>query len=150
LLLLPPTLLVALVALFSPNVHDAAAVNWVNDPVVDTVGLSLIALFSGGLLLLAIQPQSWLYCALHLRPLLAIGRRSYGLYFLHAVPLLLFAGQLLPRLQQRHLGALFLPAALLYTFAAGWLSFRYLESPFLRLKDRLAPGQPGVHDPQPM
>jgi peptidoglycan/LPS O-acetylase OafA/YrhL len=139
LLVLPLPLLGALILLFSPNVHATAAVNWINDPVVDTIGLSLVALFSAGLLLLAIQADSWVYRALHLQPLLAIGRRTYGLYFLHAVPLFLFAGQLLPRLQQRHLGGLLLPAALLCTFGAAWLSFRYLESPFLRLKDRLAP-----------
>jgi peptidoglycan/LPS O-acetylase OafA/YrhL len=149
-LVLPLPLLGGLIVMFSPNLHATGAVNWINDPVVNTIGLSLVALFSAGLLLMAIQPGSWLFRALHVAPLLAIGRRSYGLYFLHAVPLFLFAGQVLPRLQQRHLGGLLVPAALLYTFGAGWLSFRYVESPFLRLKDRLAPTQHGTSDPQPV
>jgi peptidoglycan/LPS O-acetylase OafA/YrhL len=144
LLMLPLPVLGGLIVLFSPNLHAADAVNWINDPVVNTIGLSLVALFSAGLLLLAIQPDSWVYRVLHVQPLLAIGRRSYGLYFLHAVPLLLFAGQLLPRLQQHHLGGLFIPAALLYTFAAGWLSYRYLESPFLNLKSRFPHPKPRV------
>jgi len=114
---------------------------------VNTIGLSLVALFAAGLLLLALHSETWLYKVLQTRVLKEIGRRSYGLYLLHAVPLFLFAGQLLPRLQLHHLGILFIPVALFYTFSAAWLSYRYLESPFLRLKDRLAPTPARISEP---
>jgi peptidoglycan/LPS O-acetylase OafA/YrhL len=142
LLLLPPPLLYALIAIFSSNYHATHPVNWINDRTVDTIGLSLVSLFATGLLLLALQPDTWLFHLLRWHPLTEIGRRSYGLYFLHAIPLLLFAGQLLPRLQSHHLGALLLPIATAYTFIAAWISFHFLESPFLRLKDRFAPASP--------
>lgn len=121
----------------------------VTDHVVNTIGLTLIALFAAALILLAIQPDTWLYKLLRHPILTAIGRRSYGLYLLHAVPFYLLSGHVLRHLRAHHLGILFLPIALAYTFIAGWLSFRYLESPFLRLKDRLAPTT-RISDPQPV
>ena len=93
-------------------------------------------------MMFAIQPDSWLYRLLHRRPLLAIGRRTYGLYLVHALPLYLAIVHILPRLQARGLGFLFIPLALGYTFATAWLSFRYFETPFLALKDRYAPKIP--------
>ena len=150
LLLAPLPCLALLLALFSPSRFADPRVNWINDRSVNTFGLTLIALSSAGLLLLALQPDTWLYNLLRVKPLLAIGRRSYGLYFVHTIPLFLLADHLLPRLRAHHAAWLFIPIALLYTFSVGWLSFRYLESPFLRLKDRLAPKPNAISDPQPI
>ncbi len=60
-------------------------------------------------------------------PLVAVGRISYGLYLWHY----LFIWWGLP-----------LPIALALTFAAAGLSYRFIEQPFLRLKDRLDGARP--------
>jgi peptidoglycan/LPS O-acetylase OafA/YrhL len=149
------TLLVLPLPLFAFLVHRYSSLtnplsDRITDHVVNTIGLTLVALFAAGLLLLAMQPDTWLYKLLRLRPLTEIGRRSYGLYLVHSVPLFVLVTYVRPRLQAHHLGILFLPIAVAYTFGTAWLSFRYLESPFLRLKDRFAPNRSHISDPQPV
>jgi peptidoglycan/LPS O-acetylase OafA/YrhL len=126
--------------------HDPLNTNL--DPVVATIGYTLIALAAAALLLLAIQPSSLLSRFLQRRPLVALGRISYGMYLFHALPELHFQaeGQ---RFINDHVGFLLPVVAFVYTLTCAKLSFRFIESPFLRLKDRLAPRPGAVEDPPP-
>jgi peptidoglycan/LPS O-acetylase OafA/YrhL len=66
------------------------------------------------------------------RPLVEIGKRSYGLYLYHW-PIFLFLGiDRRPAVLAAGLGA---------TVVATWFSYRFIEQPFLRLKDRWQPGR---------
>jgi peptidoglycan/LPS O-acetylase OafA/YrhL len=116
------------------------------DPVVDTIGLSLVALASGALLLLVIDPDARWTIVLRKKPLVVVGRLSYGMYLFHGLlaPLMKAAE---PKLHAHHLAllALVLPFAVTLTFAS--LSFRYWESPFLRLKARFDDRPHAVQDP---
>lgn len=76
--------------------------------------------------------------ALAWAPLSSLGKVSYGAYLIH-MPLC-YVAKHLKLLPDNSLILLlyFLPfTALVYTLA--WLSYRYLESPFLKLKDRYFP-----------
>jgi peptidoglycan/LPS O-acetylase OafA/YrhL len=71
------------------------------------------------------------WAVLERRPLVPIGRISYGLYLWH-LPIYGFVfkyGAALPRAAQS-------VAAVLLSFAVASLSFRFIEQPFLRLKRR--------------
>jgi peptidoglycan/LPS O-acetylase OafA/YrhL len=64
--------------------------------------------------------------------MVAIGQRSYGLYLYHW-PIFLFLGlDLRPHILLLGFGA---------SFAAAWLSYAYIEMPFLRMKRRWATAQ---------
>lgn len=114
-----------------------------------TWGLTAIDVVSGLLILVALQPDSLVYKALHLRPLRWMGRISYGGYVLHDIPHPLY--EHLSRTVVRHIYAGsslgFHPLAhritilesifaLTGTLFVAWLSYRWLESPFLNLKER--------------
>jgi peptidoglycan/LPS O-acetylase OafA/YrhL len=77
-------------------------------------------------------PPSWL----HLRnfPLLGrLGRASYGLYLIHMIPIALLARAFA---QEPWAFWYTMPLALLATVLLSEVSYRYLESPFLKLKSR--------------
>ena len=65
------------------------------------------------------------------RPAVYLGKISYGLYVFHTTGIHL-ADTHLPTL--RHSGRM--AVALLFTVAAAALSYRFIETPFLRLKER--------------
>jgi len=120
-----------------------------NDPFVSTIGFTLIAIAGGGVLLLSIDPETALYRGLTARPLTSLGRISYGMYFFHFLPAVFFFVKS-PELVRHHAGFLTPLIAFLYTVITATLSFRFIESPFLRLKARLAPRPGAVEDPQPI
>lgn len=64
-----------------------------------------------------------------------IGKISYGLYMLHPIALF-FTTVLMQRLHQEAAGPLYILVALVLTLAAARLSYRYFETPFLRIKKR--------------
>ncbi len=136
-------------ALLLHRTHAGAMSDWISNHVVVTFGFTLIALFSAGLLLLAVLSGSWLHRLLRIAPLTYLGRLSYGLYFFHALPIYIMINLGLAEPYHR-IRLLFVPIAFTYAFLAAWLSFRYLESPFLRLKERLAPRPGAVNDPPPV
>jgi peptidoglycan/LPS O-acetylase OafA/YrhL/GT2 family glycosyltransferase len=78
---------------------------------------------------LLVEPTGAASRALSVRPLIWLGARSYGFYLWHYPILIAFSRRLSSHLE---VGLLALPTTLLVT----QLSWRYLESPFLRLKDR--------------
>jgi len=118
------------------------------DPIVDTVGFTLIALASAGLLLLCLDLRSPLTRMLQTRWLVSLGRISYGLYFVQGILQPIFVANA-TRLKAHHLAwvILIVPFALTWIIASA--SFYFLESPFLRLKSRFAPRAGRVADPQP-
>jgi peptidoglycan/LPS O-acetylase OafA/YrhL len=82
----------------------------------------------------------WVVCTrgcqwLEFRPLVAIGRRSYGLYLWHYPVVHLLVVWLHP---QGALRALSVVAAICLSFALAWISWQCIEQPFLRLKRRQA------------
>jgi peptidoglycan/LPS O-acetylase OafA/YrhL len=120
----------------------------INNAFVCTIGYSLIAIAAVSVLLLALFPGTRLAAVLQLRPLVALGRISYGLYVIHQLlepPM----NVIIPFLRRRHLVILYPFLGLAISWALAALSFRYLESPFLRLKDRLAHRSGAVADPPP-
>jgi len=106
-----------------------------------TWGLSLVNLYSAGIILSVLRPAGPMYHLLSLRPLRWLGRISYGAYVFHdifhnsyayivaaiAVRFKFFAG---------HAEAAVLLLGLSCTVLISWLSFRYYESRFLNLKER--------------
>jgi peptidoglycan/LPS O-acetylase OafA/YrhL len=111
---------------------------WTDRP-MQTVGASLLALGFGSMVYGAATSQrGWLHIAFSNRWLRQFGKYSYGMYVLHSAPWEVTAFRV------RELGGslvivkyLYLPAFVTVSFALAWLSFRYLEQPFLALKTRV-------------
>ena len=109
-----------------------------------TGGATVLALGFGSVVYGAATSQSgWLHRVFSNRLLRQFGKYSYGMYVLHAAPWELTAFRV------RELGEpflivkyLYLPAFVAVSFALAWLSFRYLEQPFLALKSPACPMQP--------
>jgi peptidoglycan/LPS O-acetylase OafA/YrhL len=103
-------------------------------PFTRTVGFTLIALAAAGVLLSALDDDHLISRALRNRLLSGLGVISYGFYFWHYIPFPLWQhlAELHPRLRD-------IIPPLASTTAVAWLSFKLLETPFLRLKKVLAP-----------
>jgi len=85
-----------------------------------------------------------------MRPLVAIGRISYGIYFYHLMLLeVVYSRDHFLFLKSHHLLVMIPVSMFLATFVMAKLSFRFLESPFLRLKPLLAPRPGAINDPPP-
>ena len=111
--------------------------------ILSVLGLALITIgfivinaespFPGGLALLPclgaaallISPQGWANRWLAIPPLVRVGDISYSLYLWHW-PLLVFARFVFPDAPWA------IVAALALSFAMAWLSWRYIETPFLK------------------
>jgi peptidoglycan/LPS O-acetylase OafA/YrhL len=99
-------------------------------PYLVTIGFTIIAAFSAVLIIHCLVPGTVLFRIFTNRVLRWVGRISYGAYIFHDIPHLLY---------QRLATALHIPTwplALVCTFALAWLSFRFVETPFLNLKNR--------------
>jgi len=99
-----------------------------------TWGLVFIDLFSAAILILSLTPESWTSKVLAFRPLRWLGRISYGAYVFHDIPHLAIM-----HFVQHHTGHYRLPTAaiaLVGTLLIAWASYRWYETPFIRLKDR--------------
>lgn len=119
------------------------------DPVVCTIGYTLIALTAAAVLLSAMGLSQTMTRALQWKPLASLGRISYGLYFFHLIPAKYFASKV-DLFRHYHAVPVLLLIVFGYTYAAAWLSFRFYESRFLRLKHVFAPDKSHVADPQPL
>jgi peptidoglycan/LPS O-acetylase OafA/YrhL len=96
--------------------------------------LTVIALFSGALMLRALLPGTIPYRILNLRVLRQIGTVSYGAYVFHGIP----HGEYYRvghyfRHGPDSITAVF---GLVMTLALAFLSYHFFEFPILRLKDR--------------
>ena len=105
--------------------------------IVSTLGFTLIDLFAGVVILISLDDSSRLYRIFTFKPLRRLGQMSYGFYVFHYVP-----HDPYQRLVWSTVGyvkgssILIAMVAFLGTLILSYLSFRYYESPFLRLKDR--------------
>jgi peptidoglycan/LPS O-acetylase OafA/YrhL len=89
-----------------------------------TLLLAVIVVFLANVLL---QERAWYHRVLEFAPLVFIGRISYSLYLwqqIYFVP-------------ANKTWLAIWPINILAAFVTAWISYRYLEQPFLRLKDRI-------------
>jgi peptidoglycan/LPS O-acetylase OafA/YrhL len=110
-------------------------------PILDTLGYTLIDLFAGIVILLSLQPAGTLYRMLTIKPLRRLGQMSYGFYVFHDIPHLaygLLVDRVLPNISDAASSDITAAVALAGTLLLSYLSFRFFESPFLRLKERFA------------
>jgi peptidoglycan/LPS O-acetylase OafA/YrhL len=105
--------------------------------------LGRLVILVGGRLVVSAGAVAILYACLGSRSRLVrskwvvrLGKISYGLYMLHFVGLLFMIDLLHPRWGWTLLAAKALGLTL--TVMLAWASYRWVESPFLRLKDRFA------------
>jgi peptidoglycan/LPS O-acetylase OafA/YrhL len=100
---------------------------------LDGIGYTLVALAAAAVVAAVVAPQGWplLRRVLSARPLVAVGRISYGVYLFHIV---VWQGLLAPHLSSGPLATLL---TTVLTLAVAGASYRYVEMPFLRMKDRL-------------
>ncbi len=117
-------------------------------PWTETFGFSLIDVLAACLLISCLMPDSWPYRMLRGAKLQKLGLVSYGFYVLHHLPLnsAMLMGA---RLARHHLQAAVTVALFFVFYGAAQLSYRYLESPFLRLKERYGatPADPFPYPP---
>ena len=102
-----------------------------------------LVILVGARLLISVGAAAILYACLGSRSRLVrsnwvvrLGKISYGLYMLHFIGLLFMIDLLHPRWGWTLLATKALGLAL--TILLAWASYRWVESPFLRLKDRFA------------
>ena len=113
-----------------------------NSPMVLTVGLTLTATTSAGLIGTVLPPRNAASRFFATRPLRVLGRYSYGFYIVHMlfalawIELLVYLHGLLHSVALA--GVVELTAAFCLTFLAAKLSYDHIESRFLRLKSRFA------------
>jgi peptidoglycan/LPS O-acetylase OafA/YrhL len=103
-----------------------------------TWGLSCIDLLSASLLVMALERGNATFSIFNLRPLRWVGRISYGAYVFHDILHKQFL-RLVQHYGSHYPGHLRLPTAALAfacTLLFAWASYRWFESPILRLKDR--------------
>jgi peptidoglycan/LPS O-acetylase OafA/YrhL len=106
-------------------------------PVLSTFGFTVVNLLAALLILHALEPTSFLYRLLILKPLRRLGQMSYGFYVFHDIPHRGYEMLVLHIFGSSwHMPALIAAVALVCTLILSYLSFRFFESPFLRLKDR--------------
>jgi peptidoglycan/LPS O-acetylase OafA/YrhL len=110
----------------------------IEHPLIPTLGYLCSGVASAGLILAAIQQRGITQRVLSQRWLIRVGIVSYGLYILHGFSMGAFSHHL-PWFQAHHIGWLMPLVAFALVYAAAQVSYRYLELPFLRLKDRFAP-----------
>lgn len=125
----------AIAALFFHGRHNFNQTS----PWISTFGFTLIDLTAAGFILCAMREGSTIY-RLCCRPLLRrLGICSYGFYVYHQL-LLPDVLAILPRAGRWHaaIDGLGIAAYFLLICGVSGLSYRYLETPFLRLKDRLS------------
>jgi peptidoglycan/LPS O-acetylase OafA/YrhL len=114
-------------SLYIVNIHGRA---------FGTLGFSGVNIFSASILLLAIDAKTWVFRILQNSTLRWLGKISYGFYVFHDIPHIAYE-RLTQTLVGPHgdpFGLLTGAFALIGTLLLSWLSFRYFESKFLRLK----------------
>jgi peptidoglycan/LPS O-acetylase OafA/YrhL len=108
-------------------------------PVLDTLGYSLIDLFAGIIILLALNPGGIFYRVLTVKPLRRLGQMSYGFYVFHEIPHIAYfflVDRYCSHIARPNHLTLTAMVAFAGTLLLSYLSFRFYEAPFLRLKDR--------------
>jgi peptidoglycan/LPS O-acetylase OafA/YrhL len=114
-------------------------------PLMETVGFAAIPIVFAGLLLRCFVPGSWELRFFTGRFLRFMGRYSYGIYVFQVLfwPIMILGLHwLADHLHSRTIaGIVYLMLWFWGTVAVAMLSYKFLESPFLRMKERWAPSQ---------
>jgi peptidoglycan/LPS O-acetylase OafA/YrhL len=99
-----------------------------------TWGLTYVAVFGACLIVMALESRSVTFRVLNLRPLRWLGRISYGAYIFHDIPHDIYYRIV----RHTHTHQLLGTAAMAFagTLLLAWASYRWYESPFIRLKQR--------------
>jgi peptidoglycan/LPS O-acetylase OafA/YrhL len=140
--LAPPVLALGCLLMAAIFIRNGS-LEWRGYPFISVVEPLLLAVTFGALLLCCLRPETTLQRVAGHPVLRFFGRYSYGLYLFHYTLATALLNPLRIALVAHHhskLLALILPAVLTLalSIAAAWLSFRYFESPFLRLKGRFS------------
>jgi peptidoglycan/LPS O-acetylase OafA/YrhL len=109
---------------------DGSATNWVG-----IYGFTLIDLFAAALILETIHPAGRWNRLLSLKALRNFGTISYGFYVYHDL-LHDFYSYVANRFFPAHAISLTITLAFFASWLIAWISYRVLESPLLKLKDR--------------
>jgi peptidoglycan/LPS O-acetylase OafA/YrhL len=140
--LVRPALLFLTAALFVSEsvyrIHMHHFINGAYTPALSSIGYSVINLFCALLILLSLEPASLCHRLFALRPFRQLGQMSYGFYVFHDIPhpayMLLIAHTTAAG------GRAFVYQVALvgfiFTLALSYLSYRFYETKFLRLKGR--------------
>jgi peptidoglycan/LPS O-acetylase OafA/YrhL len=124
----------AITLLFTHTLAEPEAnITWIS-----TFGFSAVDLLGAGMILLAIDPRTSFYRILNRPYLRRLGQMSYGFYVFHNIPHW-FYDQIAVRVFKAGSNAeqiLAATIAFVCTLIVSYLSFRFFESPFLRLKER--------------
>ena len=107
-----------------------------------TWGLTLVDLVAACLIVMALEPGSTIYRVFSLRPLRWIGRISYGAYIFHEMLHPIYINIVVHYIANRAI--LVAVVGLPMTLLLAWASFRWYETPFIRLKERWTRGSPDV------
>lgn len=108
---------------------------------VSSFGFTMIDMMSAGLIFFSLSPETLAYRVFSLKPLRKLGQVSYGFYVFHDIPHQIYAFFENEFYRMAHPGAWHVPVsivALCCTVALSFLSYRFFETPFLRLKDRFS------------
>jgi peptidoglycan/LPS O-acetylase OafA/YrhL len=118
-----------------------------SDAVIGTVGYTILGILFGSVLILCLQPGSWVSRLSSTDFLRVFGKYSYGFYLYH-FPLLSVLGPMrtffVARTHSYALGGVIhLSLCLLVNLLVAVASFHWIESPILRWKDRFQYGGAG-------
>ena len=110
-----------------------------SSPWLASFGLTLIDLFFAAVILRTIDASSNFFLILSNRWLRRLGQISYGFYVFHDIPRALYkklVDHYIPSGEGRYNSLIIAAVALVGTIALSYISFRFYESPFLKLKSR--------------
>ena len=113
--------------------QEGSYVSSASNPFVSTLGFTAVDMFGMSLVLLLLRPTSFIAKLFELKPVRRLGVVSYGFYVFHDLLHGLYSdiGRVLA---PRHSQTITAVIALAFTWIIAELSFRFYESPMLRLK----------------
>ena len=114
---------------------------YVGAPLVDTVGYALLDICAAALIVEVIRPEAALSRLLQRRWLRQLGQISYGFYVFHDIPHAFYAwlaSRVLGSREAHGSSLVVIVFAFFGTLILSYLSFRFFEAPFLRLKRNFA------------
>lgn len=110
-------------------------------PFMETLGFTVIDLLAACSILFCLHVGSPLFNLLTTSPLRKLGKVSYGFYVFHNIPHAFYISLAIWLGRNNPIAITLLDISIGFaaTLALALLSYRFLETPFLRLKDRWAP-----------